>query len=188
MNIFYLHPDTEDCAKQHCDKHVVKMCTEYAQLLSTAHRVADGEVYVAKSKNNRNIKKYRHPSLDDTLYLACHVNHPSNIWVRESAQNYRWLYDMWVNLCEEYTHRYGREHASYGKLGEVLRETPVNLSNKKTFTQPTPAMKQYPHCVVKGDSLMSYQNFYWEDKRKFAVWSKRDEPSWWQKRRNINER
>ena len=34
MNVFYL--DTHRCAKQHVDKHVVKMIVEYAQLLSTA--------------------------------------------------------------------------------------------------------------------------------------------------------
>ena len=39
MNIFYLSDDPQICAEQHCDKHVVKMCIEYAQLLSTAHRV-----------------------------------------------------------------------------------------------------------------------------------------------------
>ena len=37
MNIFYLSDDPQICAEQHCDKHVVKMCIEYAQLLSTAH-------------------------------------------------------------------------------------------------------------------------------------------------------
>jgi len=45
MNIFYLNKDPKVCAEQHCDKHVVKMIVEYAQLLSTAHRVIDGEEY-----------------------------------------------------------------------------------------------------------------------------------------------
>ena len=42
MNIFYLDKDPKTCAQYHCDKHVVKMILEYAQLLSTAHRVLDG--------------------------------------------------------------------------------------------------------------------------------------------------
>ena len=42
MNIFYLHEDPIQNIKWHVDKHVVKMATEYAQLLSTAHRVIDG--------------------------------------------------------------------------------------------------------------------------------------------------
>jgi hypothetical protein len=182
MNIFYLHQDANECAIQHCDKHVVKMCTEYAQLLSTAHRVVDGDMYVTKSKNNRNIKKYSHPTLDDTLYLACHVNHPSNIWVRESEANYNWLYNMWSNLANEYNRRYGKDHASYVKLSCILATPPKNISTTKTFTQPTPAMKKYPECVVSGDSLKSYRNFYWKDKRRFAVWTTRTEPQWWQEK------
>ena len=42
MNIFYLDKDPNVCANYHCDKHVVKMIVEYAQMLSTAHRVLDG--------------------------------------------------------------------------------------------------------------------------------------------------
>ena len=36
MNIFYLHKKPEVSARLHCDKHVVKMIIEYAQMLSTA--------------------------------------------------------------------------------------------------------------------------------------------------------
>jgi hypothetical protein len=43
MNIFYLHPNPEVCAKHHCDKHVVKMTLETAQLLSTVPHVLDGD-------------------------------------------------------------------------------------------------------------------------------------------------
>ena len=45
MNIFYLHKDPKICAEQHLDKHVVKMLIEYAQLMSTAHRMLDGVMY-----------------------------------------------------------------------------------------------------------------------------------------------
>ena len=48
MNIFYLSHDQEQCARQHLDKHVVKMIVEYGQLLSTAHRMNDGVKTEAK--------------------------------------------------------------------------------------------------------------------------------------------
>ena len=35
----------------HCDKHIVKMPTEYKQMLCTAHRVLDGEMYYDRTKN-----------------------------------------------------------------------------------------------------------------------------------------
>ena len=57
MNIFYLNRDTKICAQEHCDKHVVKMIVEYAQLMSTAHRILDGNHYFDKSKNNRKWNK-----------------------------------------------------------------------------------------------------------------------------------
>ena len=41
MNIFFLDKDPIIAAQYHCDKHCVKMILEYAQLLSTAHRVLD---------------------------------------------------------------------------------------------------------------------------------------------------
>ena len=43
MNIFYLDNNQSICAKYHVDKHVVKMILEYAQMLSTAHRVLDDQ-------------------------------------------------------------------------------------------------------------------------------------------------
>ena len=59
MNIFYLHKDPKVCAEQHLDKHVVKMLIEYAQLMSTAHRMLDGIKYIAKSKTGRKVTRYR---------------------------------------------------------------------------------------------------------------------------------
>ena len=38
-----LHENPDENVKLHCDKHVVKMILEYAQMLSTAHRVLDGD-------------------------------------------------------------------------------------------------------------------------------------------------
>jgi hypothetical protein len=43
MNIFFLDFDTEKCAKYHCDKHVVKMILETAQLLCGVHWVIGSE-------------------------------------------------------------------------------------------------------------------------------------------------
>ena len=39
MNIFFLDFDTKKCAKYHCDKHVVKMILETAQLLCGVHHM-----------------------------------------------------------------------------------------------------------------------------------------------------
>ena len=107
MNIFYLHSDPQLCAEMHCDKHVCKMIVEYAQLLSTAHRVLDGEMYIDDS-SGRKIKRWKHPdyNFEANLYKASFVNHPSAVWVRESPWNYNWLEVLWYSLCDEYTQIY----------------------------------------------------------------------------------
>ena len=90
MNLFYLHKEPEVSATLHCDKHVVKMIIEYAQQLCTAHRVLDGIEYYDQSKNGRKIKRWRleDTALEGVLYKASHINHPDNIWVRHSKENY----------------------------------------------------------------------------------------------------
>ena len=59
MNIFYLDHDVKSCVELHVDKHVVKMIVEYAQILSTAHRMTDGIEYIGKSKTGRNVRRYK---------------------------------------------------------------------------------------------------------------------------------
>ena len=59
MNIFELDRDPAICAEMHCDKHIVKMPIEYAQLLSTAHRVLDGTEYIGETKTGRKAKRWR---------------------------------------------------------------------------------------------------------------------------------
>ena len=58
MNIFFLDYDAQRCAEYHCDKHVVKMIIEYAQLMSTAHRILDGKQYIENNKG-RMIKRWK---------------------------------------------------------------------------------------------------------------------------------
>ena len=43
MNIFRLHDDPYIAAQMHCDKHVVKMILETAQMLSTAWRMTEND-------------------------------------------------------------------------------------------------------------------------------------------------
>ena len=176
MNVFYLDKDPKKCAEMHCDKHVVKMIIEYAQLLSTAHRVLDGELYIDKTANNRQIKRWRLSDrhMEETLYKASHINHPSAKWARLSADNYQWLYRLFVALCDEYTYRYGKVHMTDSKLRHVLKTTPQCILEGYP-TPPTPAMPD--HCKVP-DSLQSYRKYYILEKNRFAKWTKRSTPEW----------
>ena len=70
MNIFYLDHDVTKCAEMHNDKHCVKMILEYAQLLSTAHRVLDGNVSVGLSKTGRKQTRYVLPDHREPLQIG----------------------------------------------------------------------------------------------------------------------
>jgi hypothetical protein len=178
MNIFYLHSNPRTCAEMHVDKHCVKMILEYAQLLSTAHRVLDGIPATGHSRSGHQhtswmLSDQRH----DILYQSTHVNHPSAIWVRQSKQNYMWLAKLLAMLCREYTHRYGKIHkVERTGLMQLLKDQLPNNLPIAPFTEPPPAMPD--HYKIAGDAIQSYKNYYLGDKRRLFTWKNRQAPSW----------
>ena len=157
MNIFVLDENPTIAAQMHCDKHVVKMVLEAAQMLSTAHRVLD---------NNES----------DALYRATHANHPCSIWVRDAEKNYMWLYDHFAALCDEYTHRYGKVHLTDTKLRAILATPPKNICDGKQ----TPFALAMPDDVKCNSAVDSYRAYYKQYKTDIATWNKnRGAPEWW---------
>lgn len=175
MNIFFLDTDPQIAAQYHHDKHVVKMILETAQLLSTAHRVLDGEQYVDQS-TGRKIKRWKMNDsfIDERLYKATHMNHPSNVWTRESKDNYIWLYKLFVSLCHEYTHRYGKVHATCKKLAVILGQTPKNIPDVGMTKMPQAMPDQYK----ANDSVQAYRNYYVGAKKSQSKYTNRNEPAW----------
>ena len=151
------------------------MVIEYAQLLSTAHRVLDGQQYWDKTKNGRRIKRYKmfNKYLDTELYLAAHVRHPSAIWTRQSIHHYNWLFDLWFALSKEYEYRYNREHLTFTKLNKILMKAPKGIPRDE-WSDPPPAMPD--DCKIDGDSIASYHKYYREHKSGFNNFKGRDEP------------
>lgn len=183
MNIFYVETDPYKAAQSMVDKHVVKMILESAQLLSTAHRLLDGEQYIEEKyvlgslpARYRKVKKWRLPdsTLDKVLYQATHINHPSAVWCRETNNNYNWLYCHFVGLLEEYSHRYQKIH----KCAEMARHLISPPKNIKTgyLTPVTPAMaKEY---IISDNSLENYRNYYKTGKTHLHKYTKRQPPDW----------
>jgi len=161
MNIFYLHEDPVTCAQMHNDKHCVKMILESAQMLGTAHRVLDGD---EKCDNL-------------FMYKEAHKNHPSTKWVRENCYNYRYMFDLFEALCDEYTHRYGKGHATDLQLRETLRELPKKIPQMETrFTEPPQCM---PDEYKSWDTVEAYRNYYMGEKSYFSTWKNRQTPEWY---------
>lgn len=182
MNIFYLDHEVNKCAKMHNDKHCIKMILEYAQLLSTAHRILDGTQSIGLSVTGRKQTRYVLPdSRESILYTATHVNHPSAVWVRQSAHNYMWLSNLLKELCAEYTYRYGKVHkCERDGLVKLLYQCVPNNISMNPFSEPTPAMPD--EVKIVGSSLASYRNYYINNKQHLASWkgkvNSRNVPEW----------
>mgnify|MGYP001036749154 FL=1 len=185
MNIFVLDKCPIKSAQLQCDKHVVKMIVESAQMLSTAHRMLDGKVEIRLSKSGkRNVKYYKHPDFffDSVLYKAVHHNHPSTVWTTESDANYNWHYKHFVALCDEYTYRYGKVHATDMLLRKHLKRVPNNIPKTGKMTPVKLAMGSNPECMLP-DPVDAYRAFYQTKQDRFSmVWSNRNIPEWFEVR------
>ena len=180
MNIFVLDDCPIESAVLQCDKHVVKMIVESAQMLSTAHRLLDGTMERRPSKSGKTMVKYF--KLDDyresVYYKAVHAGHPCTVWTMESSENYNWHYKHFVALCDEYTYRYGKVHYTDSILREALKRLPNNIPTGKQ-TPARLAMGSNPECMDENDIIGSYRKFYQTKQERFSmVWSKRPTPEW----------
>ena len=163
MNIFYLSDYPHLCAEYHCDKHVVKMILEIAQMLSTAHHELDGEKAILG------------------IYKSTHKNHPSNVWVRESYGNYHYTWSLLYYLLKEYSKRYGKIHATH-RLLDPLSVRPKNIDGTPVHTEPPQCMPD--EYKVEGDSIQAYRNYYLGEKH-FAQWKYTPTPNWWKQKGEV---
>jgi hypothetical protein len=153
MNIFILSDDPFEAARDQCDRHVVKMALESAQILSTVRH------------------RYGAPA----PYKPTHANHPCVLWAGECTENYRWLVEHTAHLLAEYTARYGKTHAVSAHL-DTLREPPAGMpkcGHRTPFTQCMPEQYRVP-----GDPIAAYRAFYNAEKAPFSTWKNREAPAW----------
>ncbi len=132
MNIFYISTNPVRAAQMQCNKHVVKMILESAQMLCTAHHEFGNH---------------------DVPYKVAHRNHPSTIWARSGLKQYNWLYRHFAALSDEYTERYGKVHLTWQKCAHALSEPPMGI--------PNPILNgQIPHnaCPTNANALAVWRH------------------------------
>lgn len=140
LNIFFVDTDPKICAQSYCDKHVIKMIVETAQLLSSAHHLANSTV-------------------KESVYRLTHKNHPCSIWVRQSKENYKWTLALLYELIYEYEKRYQRyKHKTKEKM-IYLRIVP-DLP-EIDFSEPPQAL---PIHFKRKSSVEAYREYYVNDK------------------------
>ena len=155
MNIFMLDTEPLSAAQYHCDKHVVKMILESAQLLCTALNEAGVPM----------------------PYRVTHKNHPCSIWVRESRANAMWLYDLTDALNYEYRYRYRKttDHKSYAMLRDMCTMSKLECLPDNGWTAPAMAM---PDQYKQENVVDAYRAYYRHEKSNILQYTRRQTPEW----------
>lgn len=171
MNFFLLCLVHANNAALHCDKHVVKMILELTQMLWTAVHASGFNI-----KSIEHLRPYR----------KTHTFHPTAVWVRETPKNWAYTLRFAVELCREYTKRYGRTHKCLQHLRhlKMLGYLPPTLKNEiKSVRAPLPnGCTDFPlampeDCIVTNklgvaDAVLSHRHYKemkneeWKRKRK----------------------
>lgn len=193
MNIFVLDEVPQQAARMHCDQHIYKMILEYAQLLSTAHRILDGkeqrfvgedakprtfwllpgeQVVETKNDKDRWVLKIRKP----VVYNVTHCNHPAALWARETSANYVWLSRLLSCLLAEFEYRREKFHATDLLYARALQYAPANIRQGRRTDWPQTMPDEYK---VPGDAVEAYRRLYCGPKSRFATWKVRPAPSWY---------
>lgn len=184
MNIFILDKNPRIAAEYHCDKHVVKMILESAQMLSTAHWVlllnSKGKS-ITDFKKMRDMKDYLYQSTElkqQPPYKLTHPRHPCTIWTHQTKQNYNWHVELFEALCQEYTKRYNKTHKSQQYLDWFKNNLPPGIKDD--------VLQDFAICMkedykISKDPVICYKFYYIMDKSRFAKWRIGNIPVWYSK-------
>jgi Pyrimidine dimer DNA glycosylase len=145
MNIFVLDTNPVTAAQMQCDKHVIKMCLETAQILST---VCGGP------------------------YKPTHAKHPCTLWAAANRTNFNWLVRHGLALCAEYTARYGKRHKCQAVIESIAPPAwlPIGVSD---FVQcmpdefkdkdPVVAYRKYYHSKAAFATWKTSPPYWWQN-------------------------
>ena len=159
MNIFVLDKDPIISAQMQCDKHIVKMPLETAQMLCSVW--------------------HRYGSADRVPYKEAHKNHPCTLWAGDDAHNYDWLWRHGMELCFEYTRRYNNIHKCQAVIMDLTIDN-VGFAFEHMSRQGTPHPQCMPDEYKCDNYIEAYRKYYWNEKRYFAKWVRGvSPPDWW---------
>jgi len=163
MNRFIIAHLPQEIAQSLCDKHVVKMVLEEAQMLCTVVRKANPEF-----------------ADEHNLYRLAHANHPCTLWAGTTRSNYMYSFRLWNHIASEYKYRYGKVHASQRHLDAI---------RKGAKFVPEGELTAHPECFSDRTDLKtgefwpvdSYRKFYQTKQHRFKMtWTNRDVPYWFE--------
>ncbi len=179
MNIFVVDSDPVAAARALCDKHVPKMITETAQLLSAPFGRSAAESPAAFAA------RVGAPGVGPYSATSRVVRHRCAAWARASSANYAWLVAHGRALVEEQIIRYRTAHASEAVIEWCAANIGERVPRVGPRASPPPAVvSEAARLAHPGDSwedvVAAYREYYLTDKRSIARWSRsRPPPDWW---------
>lgn len=176
MNIFLLDNDFRINASYYVDKHVVKMPLEYSQMLSTAYWVTKELGFCPRELDRNEIKAVLDSYVPGTFYKPTHINHPCNVWVRSSRENFLWLLELSSHLEKEWLYRFPKPAGTSHKAVTVARNIPYPRSILPL------GLTELPQCVPEEcqaeKTIDAYKKYYNIHKKHIHKWTKRQVPIW----------
>lgn len=163
MNIFILDKDPIKAAQMQCDKHIVKMTVETAQILCSALHIL---------------------GVTHNGYKLAYPKHPCVQWA-VNLRNWIWLREHGRALAAEYKRRYQRDHSSLLVINS-LPIPEINCAWPKQFALAMPTnyiqykiSKEGKYNLYDIDYVSSYREFYKSKASRFELrYTKSKIPSW----------
>jgi len=187
MNTFILDYDPSVAAKFHCNKHVVKMILESAQMLCAAHWTyllkSEGKT-ISDFKRIRDAQSWAFENTPKNLqppWKMSHMRHPCTVWTSENISNYSWQLRLCESLLLEYTNRYKKHHKTETEAKWLKKNYPIDIPDSPLSNFPVCMKEEYKIFKDQGivDVVASYKNYYVKDKVRFAKWEPRSvTPAW----------
>lgn len=164
VNFFYLDIDPKTCAQYYCNKHIIKIPIEIAQILSKIHHeLKSGIDYDKIYKNSLVVKNTLGPY----------------IWTIESLDNYIWACNLGLELINEYKFRYNKETCKTQIIIETLLNNLPNLPKiGKTKFIGTNQFDMFQ--FISNDPIVCAKYNYCEMKCNNDIWTKRQKPYWFE--------
>lgn len=166
MNVFVLHTDPVLSAAMLCDKHIVKMQLESAQLLSSAYYIRTGRAHL-------------------DLYMPTHLHHPCTVHIAKSTLYRDWICINARAMAVEHMKRYGgtRKHVSWQvTLQAYTLLKALDSCFEETLVVPL-AMPESIRGELKSAPIEQavglYREYYIKHKSSIAQWKYCEAPSWW---------
>ena len=150
MNIFVTSSNPWESARVLPDKHIVKMPLETCQMLSI----------VASDKCGHGFGTL--PKADGTPYSTekgAFRNHPCTKWASEFVNNWQWLIQHGIALCDEYKLRYGKHHTCFKTLIVAKQIFPTADPQGRSGKETTPFVRAMPEEYKFDTSISTFDAY-----------------------------